>query len=295
MITDVKVTNSKGDEFRFDRLNRMTTGLDLSGLQASVNRSGTNAPGSRYQNTKIEEREFDIAFNMMRNVYDETMMDAKRGTAYKVFNPTYNPMRVDFKMSDGKSYYLTAELLSTPIMPTDKKSNNAAWQKVLVQFVATDPFIYHSNSVKVVIALWVANFEFPLEIPVGGLEMGYRSKSLIANVFNEGQQSTGMVIRFTARGSVVNPSLINVNTYESIKLNFTMLSGDKVEINTYRGRRSIILTRDNVETTIFNTLDFDTSKFLQLAVGDNLFRYDAEAGIDNLEAYMIFTPRLVGV
>lgn len=295
MITNLKVTNNRGDVFRFNNSNRITAGLDLSGLQASVNRSETNAAGSYYQNTRLEERDFDVAFNMMRHNYAEGMMDLKRGDMYTVFNPTYNPMRLDFNLSDDNSYYLTAELASTPIMPPDKSNNNAAWQRVLLQFIATDPFIYRKDSVKADIALWIANFEFPLEIPLEGIEMGYRAQSLIVNVVNDGQQSTGMNIRFTARATVEEPSLVNVNTYEFIKLNTTMLAGDVIEISTYKGRRSIILIRNNVKTNIFNTLEFKTSVFPQLAIGDNLFRYDADEGIDNLEVSMTFTPRMVGV
>lgn len=296
MINDLKITNSKGDRFSFNRHNRMTTGLDLSGLIATVNRSDSNASGSVYQSTRLEERDFDIELVMSRRRSDtEVMMDDRRAKMYEVFNPNYNPMRLDFTMSDGQSYYLMAEITSTPVMPPDKRNNNNTWQRVLLQFIATDPFIYSANEIRTDIAMWIGSFEFPLEIPEEGIEMGYRSESLIANVFNGGQESTGMIIRFRALGTVVDPSLINVNTYEELKLNFTMQGGDRIEISTYRGKRSIILIRNNERTNIFNTLAFETSTFLQLHVGDNLFRYDAEDGLDNLEVSMTHTPRMIGV
>ena len=295
MIENLRITNSKGDRFYFNESHRMISGLNLSGLLAMVNRSESNSPGSRYQSTRLEERDFDIEFRIMRNNFDETMMDDKRGSMYKVFNPSHNPMRVEFEMSNGKGYYLNAELASAPIMPPDKTNNNAVWQSVLLQFIATDPFIYSAESVRADIALWVPAFEFPLEIPEEGIEMGYRSPSLIVNVNNDGQESTGMMIRFNALSEVVNPSLLNVNTYEELKLNFTMQPGDVIEISTYRGKRSIILTRNNVETNIFNSLAFETSTFLQLEVGDNLFRYDADEGLDYLEVSMTYTPRQIGV
>lgn len=295
MITNLKVTNSKGDHFTFGRSNRMTTGLNLSGLPATVNRSDSNAPGSNYQNTRLEERDFDIEFKMMRHNYNEAMMDDKRGNMYKVFNPNYNPMRLDFETSEGKPYYLLAELTSAPIMPPDKQNNNAVWQRTLLQFIATDPYVYSANEVMTEIATWIGAFEFPLEILEEGIEMGYRAPSLIVNALNSGQESTGMLIRFKALGTVVNPSLINVNTYELFKLNFTMIGGDVIEVNTYRGRRSIILIRNNEKKDIFNALKFDVSTFLQLEVGDNLFRYDADENIDNLEVSMVHTPRMIGV
>jgi len=114
------------------------------------------------------------------------------------------------------------------------------------------------------------------------------------NVLNDGQESTGMIIRFKALGTLVNPSLVNVNTYEELKLNTIMQAGDVIEVSTYQRKKSVTLIRNGVKTNIFNSLDLN-SKFLQLEIGDNLFRYNADDGLDNLEISMIFTPRLLGV
>ncbi|MEK4149976.1 phage tail domain-containing protein [Robertmurraya sp. FSL W8-0741] len=296
MLKNIKITNSRGDQFEFNSSNRLTNGIDLSGLQAAVNRSQSNLPGSRYQSTRVEEREFDIEFQIRRHNYSEAMMDDKRGQMYKVFNPNFNPMRIDFMTSNDQPYYLMAELISAPIMPPDKSNNNAVWQKALLQFIATDPFIYEAVSHKVEIAEWVGNLEFPLEIPVGGIEIGYRSQSLFRNVYNGGSETSGMLIRFFAKSEIVNPKLINVNTYEELKLNFTMLPGDVVNVSTYRGKRSITLMRNNVQSNIFNTLAFETSTFLQLYPGDNIFRYDADSGaLDFLDVSIEFTPTRIGV
>jgi hypothetical protein len=45
---------------------------------------------------------------------------------------------------------------------------------------------------------------------------------------------------------------------------------------------------------VFNYIDLQTT-FLQLDIGDNLLRYDAESGLDNLEVAIYFTPKYVGV
>lgn len=104
-----------------------------------------------------------------------------------------------------------------------------------------------------------------------------------------------MSIRFLALSEVVNPKLLNVNTYEAFNLNYTMLPGDVIEVSTYKGKRSIFLIRNNEKSNIFNALDFDTSKFLQLEPGDNLLRYDASSGLDFLEVSVEFTPKRIGV
>ena len=62
--------------------------------------------------------------------------------------------------------------------------------------------------------------------------MGYREPSLIVNVFNNGDVSTGMKIQFKALATVINPSLTNVNTGEYIKINKVLESGEILTVNT---------------------------------------------------------------
>lgn len=294
MLKNIIATNKNGESIKFDHCFRITKGLDLSGLSADVNSSQSTGPGSRYQNTRLNDREFDLEFKVIRGKSDEFSMDDKRKNIYTIFNPELNPIRFDFESSNGEKYYLIAYLEGSPVMPPDNSNNNGAWQKALVQFKATDPYIYSASSTVEEIASWISSFEFPLEIPEEGIEMGYRSPSLIKNVVNDGGNTIGMMIRFKALGTLTNPSLVNVNTYESFKLNLEMQGGDVVEVSTYRGKKSVYLIRNNVRTNIFNLMTLE-SKFLQLEVGDNLFRYDADTGIDNLEVSMNFTTRLVGV
>lgn len=294
LINELKIINNNGDSIEFGRHFKLTNGLDLSALSARVNYSESNADGATYQRSVLDVRDLDLDFYLDKKHREIWWVEEKRGEAFRVFNPKHNPMRLEFSTKSGNEYYLIANLEGAPNLPIGFDNNNKTWQRALLQFTANDPYIYESTTQSVDIATWIGAFEFPLEIPEEGIEMGYRSESLIANVFNGGQDSTGMLIRFKALGTVVNPSLINVNTYEEFRMNFTMQGGDTVEISTYQGRKTITLIRNNVRSNIFHTRQL-LSKFLQLEVGDNLFRYDAESGIDNLEVQMQFTPRLLGV
>lgn len=294
IIKELKITNSNGDSIEFGRHFKLIEGLDLSRLGANVNYSDSTSDGAHYQNTKLDVRDFDLQFFIDISFQEQWWVEEKRQELFRVFNPKFNPMKLEFTTKGDKSYYLNANITSAPDLPQGFENSNRKWQKGLLQFLSTDPFIYEQYANKVDIALWVSAFEFPLEIVEEGIEMGYRSPSLIVNVNNNGQESTGMNIRFNALSEVVNPKLLNVNTYEELKLNFVMQPGDIIEISTYKGKRSIILTRSNVQSNIFNTLDL-SSTFLQLEVGDNLFRYDAESGLDYLEVSMTYTPRRIGV
>ncbi|GGE58650.1 phage tail family protein [Priestia taiwanensis] len=294
IIQGLKITNAKGESIEFNNHFRLNDDFDLNALGATVNYTDSTEDGSNYQNTKLENRDFDVPFFIHKTVSEAWWIEEQRNLAHKVFNPKSNPMRLDLVTPAGEKYYMNANLEGTPVFPKGEENSNEIWQDGLLQFSANDPYIYSQTETKVDIAVWNSSFEFPLETPVTGIEFGYRSPSLIVNVLNEGQDSTGMMIRFKATGTLKNPNLINVNTYESLKINTTMLSGDVIEVSTYKRKKSVKLIRNNIETNIFNRLDLE-SKFLQLETGDNLFRYNADTGIDNLEVSMNFTPRMLGV
>ena len=220
----------------------------------------------------------------------------------------------DMEDLDRKKFYLSSilnprvkgELIYTNNSLTRKikcciqeltfQKNVGLMQKFLIQFLAPNPFWMDIYSKKEEVALWVGDFEFDLEIPENeGIEMGHRVSNLIVNINNIGAVDCGMRIQFKALATVINPSLFNINTREYIKVNRTLKAGDILEITTEFANKRIEMIRSNgVRENVFNWLDLD-SEFLQLSIGDNLFRYDAESGIDNLEVAIYYSPLYLGV
>lgn len=291
-MSSIIATNKRGDSISFTNPLKLVRVDGLSGLAAENYYSESTKDGSTRIGTKLSNRDIEIEFQLrkMEN-FNESIIEDHKNRIYKVFNPKLNPIRLDITTKTGKQYYLHANVDTVPAFAHE----NPAYIGCLIQFSCDDPYIYEADEQKVDIALWVGAFEFPLEIPADtGIEMGYRSESLIVNVPNNGQAESGMIIRFKALGTVVNPSLINVNTYEELKLNITLQGGDLLEISTYQGNKYIELTRSGVKYDAFNSLVL-SSTFLQLDVGDNLFRYDAEQYLDNLEVDIRHRNMLLGV
>lgn len=81
---------------------------------------------------------------------------------------------------------------------------------------------------------------------------------------------------------------------EFIQINATMKTGDVIEINTKYGSKGAKLIRDGVETDYFRYIDVD-STFMQLAIGDNMFRYDAASGVNSLEVSIFYSKEFLGV
>lgn len=295
LITEATITNSNGDAITFGRHFNLAESLDLSSLSADVSYAESIRDGANYQRTALSVRDLDIPFYIKLRGVPQWRKEELRREIFKVLNPKQNPMRMDFVTKAREAYFVNLNLESTPSMPIKFEESNHVWQKVLAQFTCDDPFIYAAASSVEEIASWVSTFEFPLEIPEGvGIEMGYKSMDLIKNVFNEGDNEIGMIIEFKATTTVVTPSLINVNTYEQLQLNTTMQSGDVIRVNTNVGQKSVELTRNNIIIDAFNTVDL-LSTFLQLEPGDNLFRYNANEGLEGLEVRMYFTSKFVGV
>lgn len=135
----------------------------------------------------------------------------------------------------------------------------------------------------------------PLKIGGHGIIMGLRSPSTIATITNTGTLPCGFIITFQASGIVENPKIIDINTQEYIRLSHTMQAGEVIRISTLDNNKTVrqIIGEDSINA--FNFLDFANSTFLQLAVGINYLRYDADSGLDNLSVEFKFDPRYLEV
>ena len=206
---------------------------------------------------------------------------------------TINPLH-EFKIiKDG--YMIKGYPTSTIRFSHNQVESYAGLHSFLIDFYCPVPFWNDSTDTKATIAYWKGDFKFPLIIPKNkGISMGHKSPSLIVNVHNPGDVETGMKIEFKALGFLSNPSLFNVNTREYIKINKTMESGDKIIINTNYGEKKVQNISNGDIVDILHNLDL-TSTFLQLNVGDNLFRYDADSNLNNLQVSIYYNPKYLGV
>ena len=168
------------------------------------------------------------------------------------------------------------------------------FEQFTVSLSCLNPFWREETETREDIATWIGGFEFP--VPDGlelydGWEIGYRQPSLIVNVYNSGDVKSGIRIEFRA---VTNPVLLNVDTREFIKLNISLVAGDVLTVSTGYGEKAVKLNRSGTITDAFRYLDVDSS-YLQIAVGDNLFRYSADANAENLEVSIYHNNLYLGV
>lgn len=156
-----------------------------------------------------------------------------------------------------------------------------------ISLLCPDPFFYALEDVTVYMASWVSNFEFVHEFLSSGEEFGYRSAERLQNIVNQNAANNiGMTIKVTANGNVTNPSIIRVESNESITVGsvakpFNMTAGDILTITTSDNDKHVYLTHEGSTAEVNEYLTED-SVFIQLMRGDNNIGYSADSGEDNM-------------
>ena len=242
--------------------------------------------GKTHHGTLLEERILPIEGAIAG--YSVEDMYRRRQELSSIFNPKISGT-LTYINSAGE-HVIDCIVESSPVF----KEPFSNMQEFLIQLYCPNPFWMDLQESKEEIALWIGDFTFPLEIPPEGILMGHRESNLIVNIFNSGDVECSMRIEFAALATVVNPSILNVYTQKYIKVKRTLVAGDRLIINTDFGNKRVEMIKSGVTQNVLNWIDLN-STFLQLDTGDNLLRYNAEQGIDNLEVLIYYKPLYLGV
>lgn len=281
--------NKNNDEMILTESNIKILKIDgISSLNNEINTTiGVNQSGETYVSDRVDAREIDIKL-LIRATENE--YSAIKRKLMKLFNPALEGELILQSVNGDKKIATRVK-----VSPNFKRTSYIRNKEVEISLIALDPYWKDANETKTEIAVWKGNLSFPLFIPHDtGIMMGYREPSLIVNTNNIGDIKTGMRIEFKALGTVVNPKLVNVETQDFIKINKTLEKDEVIEVTTDFSNKRVIFSKNGITENAFNYWDL-YSTFLQLEIGDNLLRYDAEQGLDNLEVTIYHTSRYLGV
>jgi len=288
-IERLTYTNERGESIEFSHASIYHTN-EVSGLSdirnAIYSISSMGQDGDTYLGNRIQSREIEIVGSIATR--DKTEALTMRRWLNHVLNPQIGATLV-YEYGDFK------RVIDCRVDNAPMYNRAAIMQGYTVQLICLNPFWREETESMTAIAAWLGLFEFELEIPIeDGIEMGRREPSMIVNVYNEGDVRAGIRIDFRALGTVANPSLLNISTGEKIQINYTMLAGDVLSVSTYYGGKEVTLRSGGHTINAFRFLDPDSS-YLQLEVGDNLFRYDAASNVDGLEVSIFHNNQYLGV
>jgi len=263
--------------------------IGVDGTNAEITKiKGVGQDGTTITNVNLSDRNLQILGSIKGETKEE--IAKYRAKLLQVFNPKIKGW-LQYEYGDIKRR-IRCQVENAPVF--SKQNKSFKYQDFLIDLIAPNPYWQDISTIKEEVAIWRGAFEFPLELTEEGIELGYREPSLIANINNKGDVACGMKIQFKALATVVNPSLFNVNTREHLKINRTMEAGEIITVTTHFQNKKVELNKNGVISNAFNWIDLN-STFLQLEPGDNLFRYDADNGIDNLEVSIYYTPQYLGV
>lgn len=267
----LKVENDRGDTLQLTN-NPDYTVFKIEGLnppKATINSSvNTTTDGSSINSVRLEDRNIVIYMTIEGDV------ENNRIKLYKYF-PVKKTVKLYFSNS-SRSVYIEG---TVEVIECDMFSNKQIAQ---ISIICPKPYFKDVENLTTTFSDISSMFEFPFSIGKSGIEISSITTNQRRSIINSGDIETGAVIKLFATGTVINPVIYDVLKRTQLKLNFSMLSGDTIVINTNVGEKGIELIRDGVSYNAMGYMAKD-SVWFELESGDNVFTYSAESGTSNLQ------------
>lgn len=176
----------------------------------------------------------------------------------------------------------------------DSSVNNEAFCKFYLSLLCEDPRFYDKNFNFVSMSTESPSFFLPLSIEDKGLIFSERKISKTIKIENKGTSKIGIIVKLKAKGNVINPKIVNVDTNQSFLLNKTLSFDEQVIIDTRIGSRNIVgKTSDEFENYYkFKNIDSD---WIDLKIGSNTLVYSADSGSDLLEVVIEYLQAYMNI
>ena len=126
-------------------------------------------------------------------------------------------------------------------------------------------------------------FHFPLVLRADkGVIMSIRKDFLLMGIENDGDTQVGAVIKFKARGVIVNPRIENITNNQVIQITKTMKKGEEIIINTEEGdTKGITGYVDGEYVNYLKYWDYENS-WIKFPQGTSLVGYSTENDSEKL-------------
>lgn len=177
----------------------------------------------------------------------------------------------------SKSWYLDVVPRKTPNIEPGN-----ALQHFQMELHAAYPYWRSTEAYATQIAGLIALFKTPFYTG-GTWWISKYSDSYFNTLKNNGNVPIEVKVVFTARSELVNPELYHVATQKKIRINKTMVSGEKIVVSTVYGERGVVaMSSSGVVSNGFKYLSKDSDLDLALQPGENLLRIDAQTNREGL-------------
>lgn len=240
--------------------------------------------GSKYSSAKLEERNIVITVRINGDV------EANRLRLYQYFR-TKRWCKI-YYANGSRDVYIEGWV------ETNECGLFDIGETMQVSIVCPNPYFQSMTEILTDMSQILGAFVFPFAFGADGvipgtitneaIEFSTYLENRIVNINNSGADDTGLIIKVTAKGKVVNPTIYNAETQEFFAVKIELEKNDVLTINTNRGEKSIMLTHNGVMSNQINKVD-KNSTWINLAFGDNMFIYEADEGASDM--VVTFTHR----
>lgn len=251
-----------------------------------INISGLSPPSAQINTTKIagmDGTKFNSASLNQRNIVFTIKLqgdiEANRLFLYSFFR-SKEWCKVYYK-NRSRDVYIEGYVET---VECDLFTNNETMQ---ISVLCPNPYFKGMDEVINDISKTLGAFEFPFAIDLPGIEISVLDTSLVTNVLNQSESSTGVIIVIDVLDTVHAIQLNNVTTGEIFTLQYAFAGRDRIIIDTNKGSKSVVLQRDAAESNLFTAVK-KGSVFFQLDAGDNLFSYLVDDGKNDDAVWITF-------
>lgn len=276
------------------------TGLESSELDVSL-QDNALVDGAIVEGKKILPRPIHIEASFRSNANNAL----NRARVIRFFNSKYTGTAVITYADTARQIEYELEGWSfAKFVNLDQKLG------LVIDLICPDPYLLHTDDFGQNVSNLRATFAFPwrmlsahTEDPItdypeeargmllGGMPAAYYTRDYTTDLINDGDVPTGLQIRFKAtRGAVSNPKILHVASGKYIRLVLDMAQGDELVIDTSERHQTITLNGVNS----YQKIDRSSESFL-LDVGWNTLEYDADVTPGNLDVFLYYRPKYLGV
>ena len=274
-----KIQNSGGEVLTLTGNDGKWQVFDITGLdppKAQINLTNlAGLDGARLNSAKLGARNIVISLKINGDI------EGNRLDLYRFFRAKEPCV---FYFANGRRDVMIEGVVESVECP-----QFSSMEAMQVSIICPYPYFQALEEITADISNEISGFSFPFSINVGHpIPFSIYVANREADVFNDSDTETGAVIEIEFTGAVNKIMLANVGTGETLTLNYSFITGDRVRIDTNKGQKSIVLIRSGATSNLFPALA-GGSVFFQLRPGSNVFTYFADDGASDANAHITFT------
>lgn len=236
--------------------------------------------GATYIDTLLDSRLITFVCQIRSDI------DLNRRKAMRILNPKLGQGLLTFTRN-GVTRTLECVVDDSPNMVDGHDGRLSRMQRFSFTLEAHQPY-WEDGEQTLTLASFIGGIEFPFSFPLMFGNVGSK-----LTVENDGDTVSPLFIDLM--GPLTNPTITNNTTGEFIEIVQNIPEGYSLEINTQKGKKSVVIISDTGERSNgFHYIDPDSTLF-GLAIGKNELEYTADYKPNDNAVIIYYKNRFIGV